>query len=164
MNITTTEAGLPTMTENTQNKATPWPFFHAVQDYFGIEFVCDMAATEDNTKCEHWVPPEVDALSCIWQTKGWLWLNPPFHNLTKWIQKVKEQKDRGCRIVTLWPLSGDRNQIVTWQESQVNVIHGRIWPEVRGCMLCRWDADPTIVSGSYVGGITWNGEKLERVW
>lgn len=143
-----------------QEMATPPEFVRAVEKYFKIKFKYDMAATPDNTKCKNYFTATDDSLKFDWPLDGWCWLNPPFRNLTAWIKKCKEQKDRGCKTITVWPLSGDKNQVVTWASADIYIIHGRIWPHVRGIMLCKWTKNkPRIVSG-----LIWNGVKLIKKW
>ena len=149
------------MGKSTQNTKTPTDFMEAVKDYFGIQFKYDMAASTDNAQAKYYYREEEDSLSIDWPVRDWCWLNPPFHNLTKWINKCKEQMDRGCRIVSIWPLSGDLNQIPVWQCSEVYVIHGRIWPLVRGCMVCIWDKE---FSPKGVKGLRWADGCLTWEW
>ena len=148
------------MSNSNQNIETPWPFIRAVEAYFGIRFKFDMAADRDNHKAASWYGPEADSLGMCWPTTGWCWLNPPFKRLTPWINKCHEQMNRGCKIISIWPLSGDQNQIVTWKYASVYILHGRVWPEVRGCMLCKWDKDNV----GPIRGLTWDKEKLMPCW
>lgn len=126
------------MANSNQNITTPDNFFQAVQNYYGLKFEFDMAADESNAKCQFYFTEQDDSLEIDWPTSGPLWINPPFRKAGKYAAKCLEQKERGCHIVTVWPLSGDRNQAITWLNSEVTVIHGRVWPEVRGVMLCEW--------------------------
>ena len=139
-----------------QDISTPPIFIKGVEELFKLRFKYDMAANEENTKCETWFS---DSLERDWPTDGWCWLNPPFQKTTQFVKKCKEQMDRGCNIVSIWPLSGDLNQIITWKSTLVNVIHGRVWSLVRGCMLCKWDG-----MGRGVQGLRWDGERLTKEW
>lgn len=143
-----------------QENATPWNFFKAVEAFFGITFAYDMAASPDNAKCKNYCTEKDNSLSFQWPTDRPCWLNPPFRKLSKFIPKCAEEKARGAKIVSIWPLSGDYNQLPAWIESDVYVIHGRIWPEVRGLMLCRWDEH----SCGIVRGLTWDKKVLKQIW
>ena len=143
-----------------QNVATPWAFVHEVERLFNIKFKYDMAADESNAKASCIFTEEEDSLSRDWPTDGWCWLNPPFVNLTKWIDKVLEQNRRGVKIMSVWPLSGDLNQINVWKQSNVNIVHGRLWPQVRGLMLCEW----ANIRNPSISGLRWNGKDLTREW
>ena len=124
------------MAGGNQNISTPWEFVKAVEEYKGIKFLYDMAASGPiDKKAPLYYTEWDDSLSIDWPLDGWCWLNPTFRNLTKWVNKCAEQKELGCKIVSVWPLSGDLNQVPTYLEAGVDIIHGRIWPEVRGCML-----------------------------
>jgi len=148
------------MTENTQNTETPQGFINAVQNYFGIEFAYDLAASKENTKARVFTTEEEDSLSMLWPLTDWSWLNPPFKNLTQWVNKCAEQQKRGCRIISIWPLSSDLNQIPAFQNADVYVIHKRVWKGVRGCMVCVWHPS----SGGKVVGLRWDLVKLKRIW
>jgi len=116
-----------------------------------------MAGTEGNKKAPIVFTEEDDSLSTDWPLDGWCWLNPPFRNVGSWAEKCKEQSDKGVKIISIWPISGDLNSIVVWTNSRVNVIHGRIWPEVRACNLCEWGE-------SGVTGLRWNKKELIKLW
>ncbi len=148
------------MANRNQNIGTPKGFFKSVESYFGIKFEYDMAADAGNSLCANFYTEENDSLSQDWPTDGWLWLNPPFRYLTKWINKCYQQSLRGCKIVSIWPLSGDKNQVTTWRHSSVYVVHGRIWPENRGIMLCKWD----VTCRPKINGLFWDGEILTKAW
>jgi len=151
------------MAGGNQNIATPWAFIHAVEKYFKIKFKYDMAALKCNAKAPKYFTRKNDSLSAVdWPRYGWLWLNPTFINLTKWINKCNEQKNRGSKIISIWPLSGDKNQIVTYENAEVYIVHGRVWPEVRGCMVCKWDLDSFLMPMVY--GLTWDGKALTDRW
>jgi len=129
------------MANSDQTIETPDNFFEAIQEHLDIKCIYDMAASVDNFKCSTYFDETDDSLhsNCDWPKDGWCWLNPTFKNLTKWINKCYEEKEKGAKIITIWPLSGDLNQITAWENCQVFIIHGRIWPEVRSCMVCVWE-------------------------
>lgn len=143
-----------------QDVETPEVFFRAVERYLGIKFKYDMAADALNAKTDIFYTEENNALAIDWPTDGWIWLNPPFTGLTKWIAKCYDERLNGCKIVSIWPLSGDRNQIATWNTASIVIVHGRIWPKVRGCMLCTWDdsIEPSIK------GADWDKKALATIW
>jgi phage N-6-adenine-methyltransferase len=145
---------------SSQDTATPMEFINAVEEYYNISFKYDMAANSDNTKCQRYFTKEDNSLAIDWPTDGWCWLNPPFRNLTNWINKCHYEKERGVKIVSIWPLSGDINQIITWKNASVNIVHGRLWPTVRGLMLCKWDNSHI----RNINGVIWNKVKLFDVW
>jgi hypothetical protein len=145
-----------------QDVETPSIFVQAVEAYLGIHFQYDMAATADNRKAPEFFTKDQDSLSLAWPKDGWCWLNPPFCNAGEWALKCAEQQDRGCRIVSIWPLSGDLNQIVTWTHARVIVVHGRVWPVVRGVMLGIWRQNH--IDYPRVSGVRWDKKTLTKVW
>jgi hypothetical protein len=145
---------------STQNTETPWILIHEIEREFGIKFKYDMAGNEANKKAPFVFTESQDSLSMDWPTDGWCWLNPTFKNLTKWTGKVFLEKKKGAEICTIWPLSGDRNQILSYTNSEVNIIHGRIWGLVRGVMICRWSKSITPL----IKGYDWDKKTLSRVW
>jgi len=152
------------MLKNNQNVETPQPFFDAVQRFFNVKFVVDLAASDENKKCRVFCSEEHSAFDSVWPTDCWCWLNPPFGQLSRWIDRLSIEVDRGCKIISIWPLSGDLNQIKAWKHSSVYVVHGRVWPQVRGLMMCKWDRceDKNIL------GVRWHKSAavpwLERIW
>jgi phage N-6-adenine-methyltransferase len=150
------------MASSNQETATPLPFFLEVERFFRLKFKHDMAATADNAKCNSFFTKEQDSLSLDWPTAGWCWLNPPFAQIGKFAEKCLLESSRGSQIVSIWPLSGDLNMIDVWKNSDVYVVHGRVWPEVRGCMLCMWSSK--IIRIPLVRGIRWDRRTLERIW
>lgn len=142
---------------NTQNTETPDILVRALEDFLGINFKYDMAGDEQNKKAPIVFTEEHNSLRRDWPMDGWCFLNPPFAKLTLWVKKCKEQSARGVPIVSIWPLSGDLNQVDTWMGSRVHIIHRRIWKGVRGCMVCVWGASGII-------GLMWDGKKLTEIW
>jgi len=145
-----------------QNEATPDIFVKAVEDYFQIKFAWDLAASAENAKAKNYYTEADNAFLQDWPTKGWSWLNPPFFDLKPWVQNCIDEKNRGCKFITIWPLSGDLNVMPSWIHAQVNVIHGRIWPTVRGCMVCVWNNDPKMRKAPR--GLRWDKKELTRIW
>jgi len=153
---------------STQNTETPPEFVKAVEDYFKIHFSLDLAGSEENKKAPLVLTEKHDSFVCSWSEllDGRLgWLNPTFRNLTKWINKCLDEVDKGARFVTLWPLSGDLNQLPVCSHPDVSVyiIHGRIWPVVRACMLCVWD---NTTESDFVSGLVWDKKAgtLTKAW
>jgi phage N-6-adenine-methyltransferase len=149
---------------NTQNTETPWDFFYAVEKFFGIEFKYDMAASEQNKKCDFYFDKLSNSLSIDWPQDGWCWLNPPFRELTKWIAKCDLEGRSGTPIIAIWPLGGDLNTIPFWSTANdVCVVHGRVWSLVRGCVLCRWMSYP---GRRVTRGLRWDKKDgtLTEIW
>lgn len=92
-----------------QSIATPWSLFNPLNDIF--DFVVDLAADENNTKCPVYVTEKMDALSTRikWHKLAdpgrWLWLNPPFRNIEPWAAKCAAEAKLGARVCMLTPAS-----------------------------------------------------------
>jgi site-specific DNA-methyltransferase (adenine-specific) len=75
---------------------TPWDFFIELDAEFN--FVCDMAASAENTKCpdyfgpDHEDPEQRDCLSAAWPLDGVNWLNPPYSEPEHPCKKVCKKK------------------------------------------------------------------------
>lgn len=145
---------------STQNTKTPDELISAIKEFFQIEIEFDLAASIINTKADLFFTEKEDSLKQDWPLNKHGWLNPPFSNLTKWINKCVIESKKGCRFKTIWPLSGDLNQIPVYQNADVYVIHGRVWPLVRACMICNWGPK----TGHYVAGLRWDEKTLTRIW
>ena len=66
-------------------------------------FELDVCATHNNTKCKSWISPVKDALKQTWG-KRICWMNPPYgRNIGTWVQKAKEEADKGSLVVSLIP-------------------------------------------------------------
>lgn len=95
---------------NTKNDwETPAVVFDPLNKEF--EFVLDVCADANNTKCELYLTEETDALSVDWHAylksigkpDGFVWCNPPYNDMVGWADKVREEATKGVNIVTLTP-------------------------------------------------------------
>ena len=149
-----------------QEVETPTILVDQIREFFGIkEFYYDLAATSENSKGINYYDKEIDSLSIDWPCSPylgsqWLWLNQPFRNLTKFIDKCLFERDRGCKIITIWPISSDKNMLKVWETCRVGVVHGRVWPQVRGCMICQFASifEPSVF------GLNWDRKRLTYAW
>lgn len=95
-----------------QNYGTPWEFIRAAEARFG-KLVCDLAADENNRKCEEFFDEEDNSLEQNWAEQypdGNLWLNPPFGGIGKWAEKCyQESLKRQGMIFFLVPASISTN-------------------------------------------------------
>ncbi|WP_140919059.1 phage N-6-adenine-methyltransferase [Limnobaculum xujianqingii] len=81
---------------------TPDNIFHALDAEFG--FYLDAEAKRDSALCAHYLSEKDDALSCDWTSYGAIFCNPPYSNITPWINKAAEQcKKQRQPIVMLLP-------------------------------------------------------------
>ena len=106
---------------------TPPNVFEPLDRHF--HFVCDLAATAANAKCQRFITPEMDSLQQPWPGDGWCFLNPPYgRKIGRWIDKCCHEARLGVRIVALLP---SRTDTVWWEQtwmeaSGIAFVHGRV--------------------------------------
>ena len=106
--------------------ATPQDFFDKLNEEF--HFTLDVAATQENAKCEKYFTEQEDGLSQTWE--GTVWCNPPYCRQTgKWVKKAYEESQAGhCTVVMLLPCRPD----VSWfhdyvlGKAEIRFIRGRL--------------------------------------
>lgn len=113
---------------------TPQDLFDKLNDEFG--FSLDVAATEENSKCEMYSNKFTNALTHDWffydERDDYYfginsaWMNPPYSrgNIEKFCQKAYEESQKGCVVVGLLP--GDSS--TKWFHKYVMKAH-----EIRFC-------------------------------
>lgn len=91
--------GSNTPIEHKDRWRTPDNIFHALDAEFG--FYLDAAAEKENALCAHYLTEKANALSCDWTSYGTIFCNPPYSNITPWIQKAEEQCKKQCQPVVM---------------------------------------------------------------
>lgn len=114
--------------KSTTEVQTPPEFLAACYRRFKIStFTWDLAATDANTVAPFHFTPDQDALSQDWdECGGWLWLNPPYANITPWVAKASACRE--SNIAMLVPASVGANW---WRQhvdgkAHVLLLNGRI--------------------------------------
>lgn len=82
---------------------TPAWFFDRMNERF--HFDMDVACTEQNAKCAVHFTEKEDGLKQKW--KGTVWCNPPYSNITPWVQKAVAEMENGVTTVMLTPARTD---------------------------------------------------------
>lgn len=121
--------------ENTENKSftpesirdlwqTPHEIFNKLDEEFN--FTCDVAASESNHLCEKYFTESDDALINSWGKVNWC--NPPYSDITPWVEKAIEQHKLGLTVVMLVPSDTSVKWFKLAYEScnEVRFISGRI--------------------------------------
>lgn len=72
-------------TSNSDEWTTPQDFFDIINKCY--KFTLDAAATESNTKCPKFL---TNGLLDKWKYEERIWCNPPYSNISKWVQKASE--------------------------------------------------------------------------
>ncbi|MBI0520827.1 phage N-6-adenine-methyltransferase [Pectobacterium parmentieri] len=78
---------------------TPLWLFDALDIEFG--FYLDVAASDKNALCAHYLTESDDALNVDWFSHGAIWCNPPYSKITPWIEKSAEQYRKQNRTVVM---------------------------------------------------------------
>ena len=108
------------------NWETPSEFYLKCSKAFG-PFDVDLAATEKNAKCMDWITEKKDALSSSWAGLGRAWLNPPYVNLIRWVEKAIEESDNGLLVCMLLPNDTDTKWFhLLLNRAEIYVTKGRI--------------------------------------
>lgn len=106
---------------------TPDSIFVPLANEFGIN--TDVCATADNHKCDKYYSEAENGLSILWE--GICWMNPPFGQQGKWVEKAWVESQRGITTVALLPARTNTNW---WHEycmkGEVRFIKGR--PKFKG--------------------------------
>lgn len=95
---------------NTENKSftdknikdlwqTPYILFSGFESEFDID--TDVAASDKNHLCSNYLTEKNDALKSVWGKSNWC--NPPYSNITPWVNKAIEQHQLGKTVVMLVP-------------------------------------------------------------
>lgn len=81
-----------------------------------FDFTLDVAALPHNAKCERYLTPEDDGLTCPWGGER-VWCNPPYTAIEPWLEKAWSEWRSGSRgpklIVMLLP--ANRTEQGWWQ-------------------------------------------------
>lgn len=93
-------------------------------------FTLDVCASSDNTKCDRFYTIDDNALELDWD--GVCWMNPPFGDKKKWIEKAYQESLKGATVVCLIPARTNTNWWHTYcMSGEVRFIRGR--PVFVGC-------------------------------
>lgn len=105
---------------------TPQEFFNKLDAKF--HFTLDVAANDQNHKCERYYTRQQDGLSQPWD--GVIWCNPPYgREIGKWVEKAyKENCERGTIVVMLLPARTDTRWFhnYIYGKADIQFIKGRL--------------------------------------
>jgi len=78
----------------------PEYIFNWMDDIY--DFDVDLAANEENNKCDAFIDENRDSLTVDWHLFGRVgWLNPPYSNISPWVCKAAEESSKGFTTVML---------------------------------------------------------------
>lgn len=108
---------------------TPDEFMFALDNRLASHFDWDLAASEENTKCDQFYTEEDNALTKGWSAlPGWLWCNPPYGDIEPWVRKAWEESREGAYIAMLVPASVGSNWWASWvnRKAYITYLNGRL--------------------------------------
>jgi phage N-6-adenine-methyltransferase len=83
------------------NWETPPEFFDRCIEAWG-PFDLDAAANKSNAKCAEYISARDDALCPFgWPRAKRVWLNPPYKDLIKWVERAIDESDKGDLLVCM---------------------------------------------------------------
>ena len=106
---------------------TPQDLFDELDKEFN--FVLDVCATSQNTKCVCYFNKELDGLKQNWAEFGSCWMNPPYgREIGKWVKKAYEESQRGATVVCLLPARTDTRWFhdYIYGKAEIRFLRGRI--------------------------------------
>lgn len=134
---------------------TPLWLFKAIDAEF--KFCLDAAALPETALCERFITPQIDSLKVDWgdiisplARNPFAWLNPPYSDITPWVEKCLKEKECGIGSVMLipedssaewWPgdrcseirrIVGYRDDKGKWKSGRVNFINAETGEEIKG--------------------------------
>lgn len=106
-----------------QDWETPKELFEPLNREFG--FTLDVCATPQNAKCMQYFTKEQDGLKQDWH--GVCWMNPPFGQQGKWVEKAYAESMKGSTVVCLIPSRTNTNwfQDICLVKGEVRFVRGR---------------------------------------
>jgi phage N-6-adenine-methyltransferase len=110
---------------------TPQDLFDVLNTEF--RFTLDVAASDDNHKCERYFTQATDGLKQSWSNER-CWLNCPYSGCADWMAKAYAESQAGALVVCLIPSRTDTRywHEFVMQASQIRFIKGRLKFEMPG--------------------------------
>lgn len=100
-----------------------------------FDFTVDLAASKENAKCDDFLSHNDDAFLINWYSLqnmapwGHYWLNPPYSETGKWLEKCWHEAQKGSRVVALIPCPNGESywqKYVFGKASEIIFINGRV--------------------------------------
>lgn len=102
---------------------TPQNLFDELNEEF--DFLLDVCATKENSKCENYFTKEDDGLSKDWRKYSMKWMNPPYgREIGKWVKKASESGN----TVALLPARTDTKWFhdYIYNKAEIRFLKGRL--------------------------------------
>lgn len=114
-----------------QDYRTPPEFLDAVKRRLSIDrFSIDLAADFHNRVADAYYTKDDNALERTWNPEPgqWAWCNPPYANITPWVEKAVRESVRGAHTAMLLPASVGSNWWMQYVEPYAyqSFLNGRL--------------------------------------
>ena len=105
--------------------ATPKDFFNSLNAEFN--FTLDPCALTENAKCKKFYTPEQNGLNQDWSGEI-VFCNPPYSEVSKWVEKAYSEAKRGAKTVMLIPSRTDTKWFheFIYQKHEIRFVKGRL--------------------------------------
>lgn len=114
--------------------ATPWAVFWEISRLYG-PFDIDVCATQETAKCPRFFTEKDNALVQPWE--GRCFMNPPYSNVSPWLEKAVAETKRGVTTVALLKHDHSTGWWKKWVEPYGKVHY---WPH-----RIKFDVPPGLV-------------------
>lgn len=131
-----------------QDWETPDSLFVPLMEEFG--FTLDVCATSLNAKCAKYFTPSEDGLLQDW-SKDICWMNPPFGDQGKWVEKAYRESLKGSVVVCLLPSKTNTNWWHKYcMQGEIRFVRGR--PIFKGAKYGLPFPLSIVIFGVHLGG------------
>ena len=105
--------------------ATPNDFFNSLNAEFN--FTLDPCALPENAKCKKFYTPEQNGLNQDWSGEI-VFCNPPYSEVSKWVEKAYKEAKRGAKTVMLIPSRTDTKWFheFIYKKHEIRFVKGRL--------------------------------------
>lgn len=152
--------------------STPWELIFSLEVFFNREFDADLAATLENRKAEMYLGQhDPHDLSVEWPKNSFCWLNPPYSDIPRWLQRCMVEvvyNKSGSVIMALVPASVGANWYQAYCERfPVYFLRPRVtfdgqkWPYPKDLMLIEFD-ESKYSRGVKPETLIWRGKRKRR--
>lgn len=107
---------------------TPFKLFYQLEEIFKVKFTLDPCSTIQNTKCINHFTIKDNGLEQSWKGHN-VFVNPPYSEITKWVQKSYEESFKdNTSVVMLIPSRTDTKYWHKWimQANSIYFIKSRV--------------------------------------
>ena len=103
---------------NLNDWGTPLDVFNEVQDFLGVvglpKFDLDVAASNENAKCQRYYTAKENALLLPWDANGLWWCNPPFNQSEAFMEKAHNELAEGRQGIMVLPNNAETKPFRRW--------------------------------------------------